>query len=340
MNDEQYMYRCLQLAENGSGTTAPNPLVGAVIVYNNSIIGEGWHQKYGEAHAEINALNDVKDHSLLKQSTLYVNLEPCSHFGKTPPCADAIIKHQLQRVVIGMQDPFNEVNGAGIKKLKDAGIEVTVNVLEDECRLLNRRFITYHTKKRPYILLKWAESADGFIGRIGEKINISNSFSQQLVHKWRSEEAAIMVGAHTLKNDNPQLNVRHWKGKNPVRITFDYDNTADKSLHFFDGSERSMIFTFEKVNDTNNNFYFQLKDKNNLLEEVMHHLYENKIQSVLVEGGAKLLNLFIERNLWDEARVFYSEQLLNHGVKSPSFNNPVFSTQKIDGDTLRYYFNR
>ncbi|MEP7265070.1 MAG: bifunctional diaminohydroxyphosphoribosylaminopyrimidine deaminase/5-amino-6-(5-phosphoribosylamino)uracil reductase RibD, partial [Bacteroidota bacterium] len=207
MNDEQYMYRCLQLAEKGMGTTAPNPMVGAVIVYQDLIIGEGWHRKFGESHAEINALHDVKDHSLLKQSILYVNLEPCSHFGKTPPCADAIIKHQLQRVVIGMQDPFNEVNGAGIKKLLDAGINVTVNVLEDECRFLNRRFITYHTKKRPYILLKWAESADSIIGRIGEKINISNSFSQQLVHRWRSEEAGIMVGAHTLKNDNPQLNV-------------------------------------------------------------------------------------------------------------------------------------
>ncbi len=340
MTDEQYMQRCLQLANHSLGYTAPNPLVGAVLVHKDVIIGEGWHRAYGKAHAEINALEAVKDQTLLSECTLYVNLEPCSHYGKTPPCADEIIRRGIPKVVIGMLDPYALVNGSGIHKLKNAGIEVVVNVLEQECRTLNRRFLTYHSMKRPYIILKWAQSADGFIGCIGEKINISNSFSQKLVHRWRSEEAGIMAGTETIINDNPQLNVRHWKGINPVRITIDRNLRLPEHLHFFDGSQKSMVFTYLSSADKNKNCeYLRITPGENELVAIMQLLHEKNIQSVLVEGGALLLQSFIDKNLWDEVRVFTSDKNLDSGIKAPVLKSGPHRQEIILNDRLEFYYH-
>jgi diaminohydroxyphosphoribosylaminopyrimidine deaminase / 5-amino-6-(5-phosphoribosylamino)uracil reductase len=334
------MQRCLQLAINGQGTVAPNPMVGSVIVHKNVIIGEGWHKAFGKAHAEINALDAVKDKTLLGESTLFVNLEPCSHFGKTPPCADEIIRRGIPKVVIGLQDPYLVVNGSGIQKLKNAGIEVVVNVLEKECRDLNKRFLTFHSQKRPYIILKWAQSADGFIGCIGEKINISNAYSQKLVHRWRSEEAGIIAGTGTILNDNPHLNVRLWKGNNPVRITIDREQRLTDDLHFFDGSQKSIVFTYNPPSVKKNNCeYIKITKGNNELNEIMQLLYEKNIQSVLVEGGALLLQSFIEMNLWDEARVFSSAVNLHSGVVAPFLKTAVHHHEILLNDRLEFYYH-
>lgn len=340
MTHEHYMQRCIDLASSGLGFVAPNPLVGAVIVYKGSIIGEGFHQQYGSRHAEINAINSVADPEKLKASALYVNLEPCSHFGKTPPCADAIIKYQIPSVVIGMTDPFSEVNGKGIEKLKQAGVNVITDVLLSECRELNKRFITYHQKKRPYIILKWAESKDGFIGQEGQRIQISNDFSQILVHRWRSEEQSIMAGNNTIANDNPQLNVRKWTGENPVRITIDRDGSLSKTLHFFDGSQSSIVFSNHKGESKNNLEYITINAKDDELKQVLHHLYEKEIQSVLVEGGSKLLQQFINAGLWDEARIFQSDSNLYTGIKAPQFNYVPESETEMDNNIMRIFRNR
>lgn len=281
------MYRCLQLAAYGKGLVAPNPLVGSVIVCEGKIIGEGYHHQYGGPHAEVNAINSVKDKSLLKHSTLYVNLEPCSHYGKTPPCSELIIQKYIPRVVIGMKDPFPEVSGRGIQMLKDAGIDVHVGVLEEESKELNKRFLLFHREKRPYIILKWAQSADGFIDKHrkpgdGQKpVKFSNEFTQILVHKLRAEEAAIMVGKRTEELDNPKLNVRYWSGKDPIIVRSDSTKT---------------------------------------LPDLMRELYEKNIQSLIVEGGAKLLNSFISAHLWDEARIETAEIELKEGVPAPCLN--------------------
>lgn len=329
---EKYIKRCIELAKNGLGTTYPNPLVGSVIVHNDKIIGEGWHKKSGESHAEVNAVNSVRDKSLLKESTIYVSLEPCSHFGKTPPCADMIVKNQIPNVVIGTVDPFAKVCGAGIQKLKDAGINVIVGVLEEECNELNKRFFTFHTKKRPYIILKWAETSDGYIAPLSKEENkpvwITNKYSRQLVHKWRSEEQAILIGTQTAIDDNPKLDVRDWSGTNPVRIVLDKSVRISKENLIFDSSASTILLTQE-----------DLDFSKSVVKQVVDRLFEEKIQSLIVEGGAKTLQSFIDENLWDEARVFIGNTYFNEGIKAPVIKRNFLRKQKIVNDELINYSN-
>lgn len=343
-----YILRCIQIAENGLGTTAPNPMVGAVIVYNHNIIGEGYTSAYGGSHAEVNAIDSVVDKSLLKKATLYVTLEPCSHFGKTPPCADLIIKHKIPKVVVGILDPHEKVAGKGIQKLKDAGCEVIVGVLEKECRNHHKRFLTYHEKKRPFILLKWAESVDGFIAptidqrsKISEPFWITNKYSRQLVHKWRSEEQAILVGTKTVLDDNPKLDVRHWKGKNPIRIIIDRELKIDTSFHVLDGSSKTIVFTaISDVSKFQKNInYIQIDFSKDIASQICQKLHQHDIQSIIIEGGAKTLQSFIDANLWDEAYIFIGSNQFKNGIKAPQFFGKLNSTLKIKQDTLKTFIN-
>lgn len=331
--DEKYISRCLQLARNGICNTAPNPMVGAVIVHNDTIIGEGYHIHCGEAHAEVNAIRSVKDESLLKESTIYVSLEPCSHYGKTPPCADLIIEKGIPKVVVGCMDPFSLVAGRGIEKLRHAGIEVTVGVLEDECRHLIRRFITFNTFKRPYITLKWAESADGFIDinrTDGKPVILSNPLTGMLVHKKRAEHDAILVGRRTALLDNPSLSTRNWYGKNPVRLVIDKDLTLPKDLELFNGKIRTLVFTRTCIQQPNPlTEYIPLDFTKDILPQIMDTLYQHKIQSLLVEGGSILLQSFIDAGLWDEAYIEKSPLHLNEGVEAPSIQKKYFNLNKI-----------
>lgn len=326
--DEKYIARCIQLAKNGLCNAAPNPMVGAVIVHNDTIIGEGYHIRCGEAHAEVNAIRSVKDESLLKDSTIYVSLEPCSHYGKTPPCADLIINKGIGRVVIGCQDPFSLVAGRGIAKLREAGIEVKVGVLEEECRKLIRRFVTFNTLRRPFITLKWAESADGFIDLHrtgGHPYVFSSPLSSMLVHKRRAEHSAILVGRRTALLDNPSLTTRSWYGKSPVRMVIDKDLTLPEHLALFDGSIRTLVFT--RRADTSNRpnvEYIRLDFEKDILPQMMEVLFQEKLQSLMVEGGSILLQSFIDAGCWDEAFIERSEVHLNDGVKAPSL--PGFCT--------------
>jgi len=367
--EEFYIKRCIELAKNGLGTTYPNPLVGSVIVYNNEIIGEGWHKKAGDAHAEVNAIASVKDQSLLSKATLYVSLEPCSHFGKTPPCSDLIVDKSIPNVVIGTIDPNSKVAGKGIEKLKSAGINVTVGILEKECNELNKRFFTFHNKKRPFIILKWAESGDGFIAPLeilrkdqtrstratdeqsGAKAELnevndkapvwlSNDFSRQLVHKWRSEEQAILVGTQTVLDDNPKLDVRDWKGENPIRIVLDKSLKIPNDFHVYDGKSKT-IFITEKENLTlmDNRIFENAIFDNQLADKIVSILYKNAIQSVIIEGGRQTIQTFIEANLWDEARVFKSKIILKDGTKAPDISIKSGKKQVIVADELLTYFN-
>ncbi|WP_298305933.1 bifunctional diaminohydroxyphosphoribosylaminopyrimidine deaminase/5-amino-6-(5-phosphoribosylamino)uracil reductase RibD [Flavobacterium sp.] len=329
---DTYIKRCIELAKNGLGTTYPNPLVGSVIVYNNEIIGEGWHRKSGEPHAEVNAINSVKDKSLLSKSTIYVGLEPCSHFGKTPPCCDLIIANKIPNVVIGTIDPFAKVAGTGIKKLIEAGKNVTVGILEDECNELNKRFFTFHNKKRPYIILKWAESEDGFIAPLSkekkEPVWITNEFSRQLVHKWRSEEQAILVGTNTVIEDNPSLTTRDWSGNHPIRIVLDQNNRISKESHIFDNQVKSITINKENINFNNN-----------IALEITDFLFNEGIQSVIIEGGRQTLQTFIDANIWDEARVFRGEIYFKSGTKAPTISGENSKKEKILNDELLTFFN-
>lgn len=341
MEEEKYMRRCIQLARNGLCNTAPNPMVGAVIVCDGKIIGEGYHVRCGEAHAEVNAIRSVKDPSLLKRSTIYVSLEPCAHYGKTPPCADLIIEKQIPRIVVGCQDPFSKVAGRGIQKLREAGREVIVGVLEAECRDLIRRFITFHTLRRPYITLKWAESADGFIDRErtdGSPVVLSTPLTAMLVHKRRAEHAAIMVGTRTALLDNPSLNVRHWYGPAPVRIVLDRKRSLPPTLHLFDGNVPTLVFTEEESEKGNGVEYISLDYNRNLLPQIMESLYARRLQSLLVEGGTRLLQSFIDSDLWDEIIVESSPELLGEGVKAPetSPGTPCL-IEKHFGRDFRHY---
>ena len=341
---EKYIKRCIELAKNGLGATYPNPLVGSVIVHRDSIIGEGWHQKAGGPHAEVNAVNSVKDESLLKKSTIYVSLEPCSHFGKTPPCSDLIIAKGIKKVVIGTVDPFAEVAGRGIKKLMEAGCEVQVGVLEQECQDLNKRFFTFHQKKRPYIILKWAQTADGFIApKIQEKrepVWITNQYSKQLVHKWRSEEQAILVGTNTAIADNPKLNTRLWKGENPVRVVIDKDLKIPQESALFDGTIKTIVLTENEKKSDNNNLAFEKLDfQQDLPNQICEVLYRHNLQSVIIEGGAKTLQTFIDTDLWDEARVFTGISEFHKGIKAPEFSGKMFSETALERDTLKFYKN-
>ena len=318
--DEKYIRRCIQLARNGMCNAAPNPMVGAVIVHNDRIIGEGYHARCGEGHAEVNAIRSVKDESLLQESTIYVSLEPCSHYGKTPPCADLIIRKGIPRVVVGCVDPFSLVSGRGIQKLKDAGIDVKVGVLEAECRQLIKRFVTFNTQQRPYITLKWAESADGFIDinrEEGQPVVLSTPITLMYVHKQRAEHHAILVGRRTALLDNPSLTTRNWYGKNPVRLVIDKELTLPTSLKLFDGSAPTWIFTAQDKASTSQVTYFKLDFSRSILPQILQKLYENKLQALLVEGGSQLLQSFIDEGLWDEIYTEHSAKVLENGVKGP-----------------------
>ena len=340
---EKYLSRCIQLAKNGLGSTYPNPLVGSVIVHNGKIIGEGWHRKAGEPHAEVHAVNSVKNKSLLKESTIYVSLEPCSHYGKTPPCCDLIIANKIPKVVVGTIDPFSKVAGTGIQKLKENGCEVTVGVLEKECLELNKRFFTYHNKKRPYIILKWAESSDGFIAPLTkskkEPVWLSNEYSRQLVHQWRAEEQAILVGTQTVLDDNPRLDVRDWTGENPVRIVLDRSGKIEDS--YFDNNEKlKTIVVTEQENLTfpSNVTTEIITFDNQLLQKIVEMVYRLGLQSIIIEGGKQTLQTFIDDRLWDEVRVFVSDTILEKGIPAPQLNR-IGKTTKIKTDQLTIILN-
>ena len=325
------MYRCLQLAENGCGNVSPNPLVGSVIVYNNKIIGEGYHIKAGEAHAEVNAIHSVINKDLLSKSTLYVNLEPCAHFGKTPPCADLIIQHKIPNVIIGCSDPFSKVAGKGIEKLRNAGINVTTGILEEEAIFLNRRFFTFHTKKRPYIILKWAQTIDKLIDRkreISEKPSvISNQEAHRLSHLWRSQEDSIMIGTNTAIMDNPNLTTREVFGKNPIRVVLDQHCTLSEKLNLFNDQSQTIVFNNCKETVKDNIEFIKLDFRTKSLQPILNVLYQKNIQSIIVEGGAHLISSFLDQNLWDEVKVFVAPNHLNNGVKAPQL--PFGKTSKI-----------
>ena len=339
------MSRCIQLAKNGLGTTYPNPLVGSVIVHNNKIIGEGWHYKAGQSHAEVNAIDSVNNKKLLKKAAIYVSLEPCSHFGETPPCANLIIESGIKKVVIGSLDPNPKVAGRGIKRLMEAGCDVIVGVLENDCNILNKRFFTFHQKKRPYIFLKWAQTIDGFIAPKDETRNktepvwITNTFSRQIVHKIRAEEAAILVGTKTVLQDNPSLTVRNWAGNNPIRIVIDRKLKISNSFSVMDGNIETIIFT-EEESDTSQNIKFETIDfSKSVPEQICNALYKRNIQSVIIEGGAKTLQSFINENLWDEAFVFKGNNSFREGIEAPLFKGEIISEEKIKDDTLQIFKN-
>jgi len=339
-NGENFMERCIELASKAMGYVSPNPLVGSVIVYEGKIIGEGYHENYGKSHAEVNAISSVKDKSLLPKSTLYVNLEPCAHFGKTPPCSNLIIEHKILKVVIGCIDSFSEVAGKGIAKMENAGIEVIVGVLEKESRALNKRFFTFHEKERPYIILKWAESKDGFIAPKNQTAPfwMTSSESKKLVHQWRAEEDAILVGRITAEKDNPSLNVREVKGKNPTRIVIDKDLKLSTDLNLFNTEAETLIFNTIKSEEKDSNKFIQI-DFNNLIKNILEELHKQNIQSVIIEGGSKTLQSFIDKNIWDEARIFTTNKELNTGVKAPIIKGIILSKSKIHIDELKILTN-
>jgi diaminohydroxyphosphoribosylaminopyrimidine deaminase/5-amino-6-(5-phosphoribosylamino)uracil reductase len=329
---EKYITRCIEIAKNGLGTTAPNPMVGSVIVYKEQIIGEGFTSAYGGPHAEVNAIASVADKTLLHKATLYVTLEPCSHFGKTPPCSDLIIKHGIPHVVIGTMDSHSKVSGKGIDKLKAAGCKVTLGVMEAACKEHHKRFFTFHNKKRPYIILKWAETQDGFIAPKTRKeqkpVWITNPYSRQLVHKWRAEEQAILVGTKTVLEDNPGLTVRDWTGKHPVRVVLDRALKLPKHSQIFNNEAETLIIS-EKEIDFSNQVAKQLAD----------YLHQKDIQSIIVEGGRETLQTFINENLWDEARVFIGNTNFKQGVKAPHISGKIISETIIDTDVLKIHTN-
>lgn len=342
------MQRCLELAELGRANVAPNPMVGAVLVFEDRIIGEGYHQQYGKAHAEVNCIASVAqaDQDLISKSTMYVSLEPCAHFGKTPPCTDLIIKHQIPKVVVGSRDPFKEVDGKGIEKMKAASIEVEVGILENECRDLNKRFFTFHTKQRPYIILKWVQTADQQIAAgKKERLLISNEYSNRMVHKWRSEEAAILIGTNTALLDNPELTTRLWPGHSPVRLVLDMNLRLPVNLKVFNKKVPTVIFNLIREDKEDNLQYYRLNKDENIIHQLMGTLYKLNIQSVLVEGGARLLQSFIDEGVWDEARVITNQQLKlngegknNDGLAAPSLKNTIQGeVVKLHGDIVEIF---
>lgn len=341
---EQYMHRCLQLAKLGAGNVAPNPMVGAVLVHEGRIIGEGYHREFGEAHAEVNCLASVaeEDRQLIPASALYVSLEPCAHFGKTPPCTDLIIRNKIPEVVIGTRDPFKDVNGKGIEKLKAAGIEVLQDVLKHECIELNRRFFAFHQQHRPYIILKWAQTADGKIGSgTAKRLMISNEYTNRQVHKWRSEEAAILIGTNTALNDDPSLNVRSWKGNDPVRLVIDMDLSLPSSLKIFNRKQRTIVFNTIKHEESGALSYYQVTNDVSLIHQVLNACYRVNIQSILVEGGAKLLQSFIDNDSWDESRVITNNDLFaGTGLTAPVLSNATeLRKENIHTDSITYFAN-
>lgn len=342
-NHEKHIQRCFELALKGLGTVQPNPMVGAVIVYEGEIIAEGFHEKYGQAHAEVNAINAVISNysnasEILEKSTLYVNLEPCAHQGKTPPCADLIIKKNIPRVVISNIDPFGSVNGKGVERLRKAGVEVIVDVLKEEGYEVNKRFFTYHTLQRPYVILKWAESNDRFISIAeNQRTNISGSKAKVLNHKWRSEEQSILVGTKTVIVDNPILTVRDWSGANPLRVIIDKDLKLAKELNIFNSDSKTIIFNNHKTELDDNIQYVQIDFYGLVPQFMLYQLYLMEIQSLIIEGGAYTINEFMQYGLWDEIRVFRSKTPLNKGVQAPIIEGRLFSKEDLGEDELFIY---
>ena len=341
---ETYIHRCLELAKLGAGHVAPNPMVGAVLVHEEKIIGEGYHQKYGGPHAEVNCINSVRqqDKNKIPVSVLYVSLEPCNHFGKTPPCSDLIIANKIPEVVIGCRDPFKEMDGKGIDTLKTAGITVTYGILEKECQQLNKRFFTFHQKHRPYIILKWAETANGKMAGDGaNRLLISNEQTNRLVHKWRSEEASILVGTNTALLDDPELTTRNWNGPSPVRLVVDMDLKLPSTLKLFNGQQRTVIFNTVKHEEHDNLIYYQVTGDVSLVHQIINALYQMKIQSMLVEGGARLLQSFIDEEMWDEVRKIKNEELkISNGLAAPELLLKNEKQEiKILNDSIKIYHN-
>lgn len=333
------MQRAINLARNGAGHVSPNPMVGCVIVHQDEIIGEGWHRKYGEAHAEVNAINAVKNQDLLKESTIYVTLEPCSHFGKTPPCADLLVEKQVKRVIIATTDPNPKVAGNGIKRLTDADVEVQTGILQEDAVKLNRRFFTAFTKNRPYVILKWAQTKDGFIARKDFSSKwISNSYSRQLVHKWRAEEDAILVGSNTAVHDNPSLTVREWHGKDPLRIVIDRHLKLSQSLLLFTDGRKTICYNLLKSGQEGPVTYQQVEGAT-ILQDILKDLSERGVQSLIVEGGAAVINAFIDEDLWDEARIFISKNTFKEGVAAPLVQGNLIEENFVGDNELLIYSN-
>jgi len=336
---ELLMRRAHELARNGLGTVSPNPLVGCVLVDNNEIIGEGWHRAYGGPHAEVNAIESVKDKHRIPGCSVFVNLEPCTHHGKTPPCADFLIRHEVGKVIISNVDTNPVVSGQGVARLRAAGVEVETGVLEQKGRQLNRRFFTFVEQRRPYVILKWAQTNEDLMaGETGDPRWISNSISRQLVHRWRAEEDAVLVGYKTALHDNPRLNVRDWTGRNPLRIVIDRELALPHTLHVFDKSQRTMIVNTKRNEEAEGVRFVKLDDRD-FTRSLLSFLHAQGIQSVLVEGGASTLDLFINSGLWDEARVFKAPLSFKKGLQAPSINGTVCSTSDIAGDILTIYQN-
>jgi len=336
------MSRCLQLAKRAGGHVAPNPMVGAVLVCDGVIIGEGYHRHFGEDHAEPNAIHSVKDSALLKRATMYVSLEPCSHYGKTPPCADLIVLSGIPRIIIGTLDPNPKVSGRGVAKLRKAGIDVTVGVMEDECRELNKRFFIFQEQKRPYVLLKWAQTQDGFMDRLRTDcaelpLLISNNITKQLTHKMRSENQAILVGANTVLLDNPTLNVRNWSGKSPIRIAIDRQGRIPENFNVLDGSIPTIIFTEKEQVNKHNVEYVKIDFDDDRLKIILQKIYERNIHSVMVEGGASILTSFIQAGLWDEANIEVSQQRIATGVAAPNLSLQPISRDIYEGHEWLFY---
>ncbi len=338
------MRRCLQLAEQGMGNVAPNPLVGCVIVNDDKIIGEGFHKSFGKAHAEVNAIGHVEDKALLKSSTLYVNLEPCAHHGKTPPCADLIIRYEIPRVVIGCEDPFDAVAGKGIARLRENGVEVIQDIMHIESRFINRRFFTFHEKKRPYIILKWAQTNDGFIDKIRtDKVGvnwITGKEEKQLVHLWRSQEQAILVGTNTVMNDDPTLTVREVNGNNPIRIIIDRQLKTHMDAKVYDQSARTIVLNEIRDEIVSDNLqWIKLNDHQPYLPQVLSTLYDQNILSVIIEGGAFTLQQFIDANMWDEARIFTGDITYGEGLKAPSLGRELSVQNRIGNSDLSVVYH-
>jgi diaminohydroxyphosphoribosylaminopyrimidine deaminase/5-amino-6-(5-phosphoribosylamino)uracil reductase len=335
------MHRAIELAYKAAGYTAPNPMVGAVLVYNDRIIGEGYHQLYGQPHAEVNCIRAVSDENreFISRATMYVTLEPCTHFGKTPPCADLIIKHKIHRVVIGVRDPFTQVDGKGIEKLKAAGVEVKLGIMEKECRELNKRFFEFHTGKRPYIILKWAQTANGMIGTPHARLHITNDLSNRLVHKWRSEEMSILVGTNTAASDDPALTNRLYAGPQPVRMVVDLDLRVPASNKLFDGSVKTIVFNSSKAEEQPNLLFYKVDKNSDFIQQMPDILYEMGIQSILVEGGSRLLQSFIDAGIWDEARVITNEIFfIEEGIAGPRLHHALLNREEhLLNDRIDYF---
>ena len=343
---QKYMQRCIDLAKLGERRVAPNPMVGSVIVHKDKIIGEGYHCLYGGPHAEVNAINALTNKELLKDATLFVNLEPCAHFGKTPPCSDLIVQMQIPRVVIGTIDPFAQVAGKGIEKLEKAGCEVTVGILQEECLELNRRFFTFHREKRPYIILKWAQTADGFVDyerasdEFGKPSWITNEMARIAVHKQRSTETAIFIGTETALCDNPSLTLRGWYGKQPLRIVSDRRHRLPATLNLFDGKNETHTLSFNEYTDNRKALTVKLDEAEDTLDKLLQHLYQLAIQSVIVEGGSTMLQSFIDKNLWDEDHVYIGQLTFGKGKLAPVFNRSPLKFDRFYNSELRVYRNK